>query len=249
MMSDQQTGNRISFILIVMMLFFFSACSKDRGTDHGIPDVPADTSNPAGNGFKTYLALGDSYTIGSSVSMQERFPVQTTEKLKAAGVPMNSPEIIARIGWTTADLLHSLNSYPPSQRSYDFVTLLIGVNNQYQRQSQSDYRNQFSGLLARAIVYAGGRRNRVFVLSIPDYSVTAFALNADTARISDEIDAFNNINRELSDQAGVRYLDITPISREGRYDAAMQAADGLHPSGKQYERWAALLWPMMKAAL
>jgi lysophospholipase L1-like esterase len=127
--------------------------------------------------------------------------------------------------------------------------LLIGVNNQYQGRSIDEYRIQFTDLLNRAITYTGGLRTRVFVLSIPDYSVTPFARSSDTVRISREIDTFNIVNREISIQSGVTYINITPISREARTDALLTAVDGLHPSGKQYERWARLLAPAMKAAL
>lgn len=233
-------------LLGITMLFLVSACTKESAPPASSdPPVPADTSHP----FKTYLALGDSYTIGASVGMEERFPVQTTALLYAGGVQMTQAEIKAASGWTTGDLLSSIISNPPARTSYDLVSLLIGVNNQYQGKSQEEYRAQFTMLLNKAIVYAGGRKSRVFVLSIPDYSVTPFAQHADTVRISNEIDAFNAINREISHQMGVRYIYITDISREGRTDPAMNTADGLHPSGKQYQRWSVLLAPQMKASL
>ena len=161
---------------------------------------------------------------------------------------MNQANIIAATGWTTGSLLNSLFNNPPAN-NYDFVSLLIGVNNQYQGRSTGEYRVQFTELLNKAIGYAGGRSKRVFVLSIPDYSVTPFAKNSDTARIAREIDSLNIINRQISIQSGVAYLDITAISREARTDPTLTASDGLHPSGKQYERWAILLAPIMKASL
>jgi lysophospholipase L1-like esterase len=239
---------RTVFILSVMMVFFLNACSKDNGPGQAIPAPPMDTSSPA-NTNRNYLALGDSYTIGTSVTAQDRFPVQTTEMLISLGVQMNPAEIKAANGWTTYDLLTSLTNDPPSKSSYDLVSLLIGVNNQYQGRSQAEYSTQFTQLLNKAIAYAGGKKDRVFVLSIPDYSVTPFAQNGDTARISDEIDQFNDINRQISQQIGVTYLYITNISREGRNDPTLQAGDGLHPSGKQYQRWTSLLAPKMKAVL
>ncbi|RYE56815.1 MAG: SGNH/GDSL hydrolase family protein [Sphingobacteriales bacterium] len=231
------------------MLFFLAACSKENAGSGPAPtNPPADTSIP-GNTYRSYLALGDSYTIGTSVSIAERFPVQTVTKLITGGTPMYPAEIKATNGWTTGDLLNSIINNPPSRTSYDLVSLLIGVNNQYQGRSQQEYRTQFTTILNKAVNFAGGNKNRVFVLSIPDYSVTPFAAQSDTVRISNEIDAFNAINREISLQVGVQYLDITNISREGRTDPAMQAGDGLHPSGKQYDRWSSLLAPMMKASL
>jgi lysophospholipase L1-like esterase len=234
--------------MLVMMVFFLNACSKDNDPGTMTPTVPVDTSSPA-NANKNYLALGDSYTIGTSVATAERFPVQTTAMLISQGVQMNPAEIKAANGWTTYGLLTSLTNDPPSKSSYDFVSLLIGVNNQYQGRSLAEYSTQFTQLLNKAIAYAGGRKSRVFVLSIPDYSVTPFAQNSDTVRISDEIDQFNDINMQICQQTGVQYLYITDISREGRNDPSMQAGDGLHPSGKQYQRWSVLLAPKMRAAL
>lgn len=228
---------------VLLLIFLLSACAKDPAS---IPAsaIPIDTSNKS----KTYLALGDSYTIGQSVAAEQRFPVQATAILSSQGILINSPEIIAVTGWTTGSLLAALNNNPPA-KIYDFVSLLIGVNNQYQGRSKEEYKAEFSTLLSKAINYAGGRSNRVFVLSIPDYSVTPFARNSDTATIAREIDAFNVINKQLTLQAGITYLDITPISREARTDAALIATDGLHPSGKQYQRWSAILAPVMKASL
>ena len=124
--------------------------------------------------------------------------------------------------------------------------MLIGVNNQYQHKSIDEYNTEFTLLLNRAIQYARNNKNHVFVLSIPDYSVTPFAHGSDTARISKEIDLFNATNKAISNNIGVNYLDITPISREALNDPGLIASDGLHPSGKQYKRWAELLEEMMK---
>ena len=229
--------------ITLLLIFLFSGCAKEPAS---IPAsaIPIDTSNKP----KTYLALGDSYTIGQSVAAEQRFPVQSTAIIFSQGILINSPEIIAVTGWTTGNLLVALNNNPPA-KIYDFVSLLIGVNNQYQGRSKEEYKAEFSTLLSKAINYAGGRSNRVFVLSIPDYSVTPFARNSDTAAIARDIDAFNAINKQLTLQAGITYLDVTPISREARTDAALIATDGLHPSGKQYQRWAAILAPVMKASL
>jgi lysophospholipase L1-like esterase len=237
--------NKGIFLLMVSLalLVFASGCSKEEPF-YRAPVVPVDTTLRA----KTYLALGDSYTIGQSVSEEQRFPYHTVRQLIDKNVEMSQAEIVAATGWSTGNLLGALNANPPT-KTYDFVTLLIGVNNQYQGRSPSEYRAQFTELLGRAISYAGNRRTRVFVLSIPDYSVTPFARGLDTARISREIDEFNAINKEVSLQTGVAYFDITPISRQARTDQSLTAGDGLHPSGKQYEKWALLLSPAMKAAL
>lgn len=206
-----------------------------------IPPLTPDT-------IKTFLALGDSYTIGASVSEAERFPNQTAELLKNENIKITKPEIIAVSGWTTTNLINTLNLNPP-QNNYSIVSLLIGVNNQYRHNDPDEYKAEFTLLLNRSIQYAGNDKSHVFVLSIPDYSVTPFARGSDTASISREIDSFNVINKSISEQSGVNYLDITLISREAAIDPELIAGDGLHPSGKQYERWANLLAKLVKKYL
>jgi len=192
----------------------------------------------------TYLALGDSYTIGASVSEQERFPMQLYGMLRDDRISISTPDIIATSGWTTGDLIHALNTNPPGKK-YSFVTLLIGVNNQYQGRTLEEYKAQFTQLLNLAISYADNIKNHVFVLSIPDYSVTPFALWSDTLKIAREIDQFNEANKNISLDAGVNYVDITPISREAKNDPSLIAGDGLHPSAAQYYRWDKLLESMV----
>lgn len=193
-----------------------------------------------------YLALGDSYTIGESVSPAERFPAQLTEALRAQGMPMSAPEIVAQTGWTTDELDRAIDAAQP-QGTYDLVTLLIGVNNQYRGWALHEYRTEFKGLLRRAIGFAGGRPERVIVLAIPDWGVTPFG--RDRQNVAAEIDAFNEANCEIAASLGARYVDITPISREARDDPGLVAADGLHPSGKMYERWVEKTMPMAREIL
>lgn len=178
---------------------------------------------------KRYLALGDSYTIGESVSANERFPVVLAKTLK-----LDEPEIIAKTGWTTDELNAAIDAANP-KGPYELVTLLIGVNNQYRGRDAEQYRGEFTGLLKRAIGFAGGDAKKVIVVSIPDWGVTPFAEGRDRAKIASEIDRYNAINREETERAGVLYVDITPISRQN--DATIVAGDGLHPSGKQYLQW------------
>jgi lysophospholipase L1-like esterase len=190
---------------------------------------------------KNYLALGDSYTIGEAVPVNEAFPFQTTILLKERNIQFNDPEIIAQTGWTTGDLLDALDNTPLKNKNYAFASLLIGVNNQYQHRSLDEYKSEFSELLDRAISYTGNIKNHVFVLSIPDYSITPFARNYDPAAIAREIDTFNAANKVISLNAGVHYINITPISREANIDPTLIAADGLHPSGLQYKKWSMML--------
>lgn len=178
---------------------------------------------------RRYLALGDSYTIGESVPASERFPVQL-----ARALGLGEPQIIAKTGWTTDELNAAIDAADP-RGPFDLVTLLVGVNNQYRGRSADEYRTQFAALLDRAIGFAGGDAGKVIVVSIPDWGVTPFAEGRDRAKIAREIDQFNAINREEAAREGARWVDITPISR--RNDPTLVAADGLHPSGKQYAEW------------
>lgn len=234
----------LSLVFTILLPVLFS-CSKENTFSQPIINPPP---NPpmVTDSFKTFLALGDSYTIGQSVSEPERFPNQTVALLRAQNIQINDPKIIATTGWTTKNLIDALDTTPP-KNNYDVVSLLIGVNNQYQRKSIGEYKTEFTILLNRAIQYAGNRPLHVFVLSIPDYSVTPFASGSDKPKIAAEIDQFNAANKAISLQLGVKYLDITPISREA--DPGLIAGDGLHPSGKQYKRWADMLAPLMKQVL
>lgn len=222
----------------ILSLALFSCIKPKMSTSN-----PVALTDPAA---KTYLALGDSYTIGQSVSEAERFPNQTVQILRSQNIKINDPKIIATTGWTTKNLLDAINAVT-LPTNYDVVSLLIGVNNQYQGRSLDEYKSEFTLLLNRAIDYAGNKPLHVFVLSIPDYSVTPFASGSNKTKIATEIDQLNAANKTIASQLGVNYLDITPISREP--DPSLIANDGLHPSGKQYKRWADLLAPMIKAIL
>jgi acyl-CoA thioesterase I len=229
-------------------------CSKPRSVQRNAPAVPggevmndpipASTADTVG--LKTYLALGDSYTFGQSVQENRRLPVQVSEQLSALWVKVAAPEIIAQSGWTTGDLLNRLRNAPPRFSNYNIVTLLIGVNNQYQGASQEQYRSEFTDLVTKAIGYAGNISNRVFVLSIPDWSVMPFAANRNRNLISKQVDSFNVINKEISFQKKVHYTDVTELSRLAVSDASLIADDGLHPSAEQYRLWANRLVPTIR---
>jgi lysophospholipase L1-like esterase len=142
-----------------------------------------------------YLALGDSYTIGESVEEYERFPVQLSARLKKEGIDIPNPLIIAKTGWTTDELMTAINE-KNVRDTFDIVTLLIGVNNQYRSRSSEQFRGEFKQLLDIAINYAGGNKNHVFVLSIPDWGVTPFAEGRDRNKIAKEIDEYNKVKKE-----------------------------------------------------
>ncbi len=194
----------------------------------------------------TYLALGDSYTIGESITYDECFPVQT-QKIIETTHPIEKPVIVATTGWTTDEL--SLNiTKRKLVGTYDFVTLLIGVNNQYRGRDTANYRKEFSQLLDTAIRLAGNNIKNVFVISIPDWGITPFGINSgrDTTQISKEIDWFNGIAKWITETRGITFIDITPHSRIAKNDATLIALDGLHPSGKMYTEWAQKLSEKIK---
>lgn len=196
----------------------------------------------------TYLALGDSYTIGEAVDANERFPVQAIHWLGHQDIYFDPPEIIATTGWTTTELLKALNAHPPKNK-YTIVSLLIGVNNQYRHTGIDEYKTEFTELLNRSVAYAGDLPQHVFVLSVPDYSVTPFAANMDISKIAKEIDEFNVVNKTISLHAGVHYIDVTTISRQARSNPSLTAGDGLHPSALQYSWWSSLLAGAIKEIL
>ncbi len=189
-----------------------------------------------------YLALGDSYTVGEAVDASERFPVQLASSLRKRYINIADPHIIARTGWTTDELNSAIDKAIP-QGTFDLVTLLIGVNNQYRGRSAEEYRGQFKPLLQRAIGFAGGKPSHVIVISIPDWGVMPFAEGRDRKKIAKEIDVFNAINWEEAVRAGVQYVDVTPISREVERRPELIASDGLHPSGVQYKYWVEIIEP------
>lgn len=200
----------------------------------------------------TYLALGDSYTVGQSVSQDQSFPFQLETRLNLQ-FSVKSPTVIATTGWTTAQLINAINNSDLTAKTYDFVTLLIGVNDQFTGISEDTYQAQFKDVLNTAIRFAGNKPSHVFVLSIPDYSVTPFATNYrnadEIAAIARQINEFNAINKEISLTAGTNYLDITDISRRAVTDTSLIAIDGLHPSGKMYSQWVDRLLPIVKEKL
>ncbi|WP_416056564.1 SGNH/GDSL hydrolase family protein [Stenotrophomonas maltophilia] len=193
----------------------------------------------------SYLALGDSYTIGEAVAVAGRWPHQLAAALRAQGVDLADPQTIATTGWTTDELDAGIDAAAP-QGPFDVVSLLIGVNNQYRSRPLDEYRQQFAALLERAIGFAGGDAGRVLVLSFPDWGATPFGAGSghDLARVEIETDEFNAAAEVISTHRGVAFVDITDISRAHGGDPAMIADDGLHPSAAMYALWAARALPM-----
>lgn len=185
-----------------------------------------------------YLALGDSYTIGEGVSQENSFPYLLVQKLREDGLQINDPQVIAKTGWTTDELITAIKD-KEIEGKFDLVTLLIGVNNQYRGYSKENYRAEFLELLQTALRYSDFDKKNVFVISIPDWGITPFAENANrnATNISREIDDFNAVNKEEALQAGIAYVDIIPEFKRAASDPSMLAADRLHPSGKMYAEW------------
>ena len=210
------------------------------------------TMDPINTKQYTYLALGDSYTIGESVPSTENFPNQAVSMLLNNAISFLPARIIATTGWTTDELeagIVAANSASPLRSSYDFVSLLIGVNNQYRGRTVDNYKPEFEELLKKAIKYANNKPDHVVVFSIPDWGVTPFAAGRNRAQIAAEIDAYNAANKQLALFYNVKYIDITPWTREAATDASLLTADGLHPSGKEYKRWAEAMVAYFKTKL
>ena len=188
----------------------------------------------------SYLALGDSYTIGEQVPFAQNFPNQTIQLLKKAGSAFYDAEIIAKTGWTTDELDAAINAANIS-KPYDIVSLLIGVNNQYRGMPVKNFKIEFEHLLQRAIQFANNKPKHVFVLSIPDWGVTPFADGRDSRKIATEIDAYNTVCEASAKQFQANFINITVSQREDGNNKEFLATDGLHPSGKEYAKWAAKL--------
>ena len=188
----------------------------------------------------TYLALGDSYTIGEQVKINESFPCQTVYQLRQQNLHFNAPEIIAATGFTTDELNAAIDKTVLLPH-YDFVSLMIGVNNQYRGRLAEDFEMDFKILLNRAIHFAGNIPAHVFVLSIPDWGVTPFATGSDGPTIAKAIDGFNKVCKRLTEKSQAHYIDITPSQRADGSNESFLAGDKLHPSEKEYAKWAGLL--------
>ncbi|WP_316822161.1 SGNH/GDSL hydrolase family protein [Pedobacter gandavensis] len=226
-----------SFLLSLSLLVLL-ACEKNTAKTM----KPTDTL--------TYLAIGDSYTIGEAVPLSASFPHQLCHLLNAKGLGIATPRIIAKTGWTSAELQEGIRSSGVKEH-FDLVTLLIGVNNQYRGESESKYREEFRNLLERAIQFAAGKKAHVFVISIPDWGATPYGQQSgrDTEVITAEINAFNAINKEETLAQGISYTDITPASGLAKSDGSLVASDGLHPSAKMYLEWAVQLEPKVLKGL
>jgi len=188
----------------------------------------------------SYLALGDSYTIGEGVELSDRYPMQLVQEWnRTAKKPFASPLIIAKTGWTVDELEAGIQATPTAAEGYDLVTLLIGVNNQYRGRSVESFAVDFEKMLQRAISFARGKKKRVVVLSIPDWGVTPFAISkgVDPAQVAAGIDAYNETKKAICAKNGVKFIDITSEYRIAGALPEGVVEDQLHPSKLIYKKW------------
>lgn len=229
---------RFSFLLFLVL--FDSACThKVSIIDNPDEEVALKTVS--------YLALGDSYTIGHNVPASSSFPFLLKAKLEADGFSFSEvPKIIAKTGWTCDDLLSNIQNQTLKNNSFDLVTVLIGVNDQYRGFDIQFYPERFTKVLQKAIDFAGNKE-KVIVLSIPDYSVTPFG--GGSQNIAKSLAQYNTINKKISLDMGIKYVDITPISLKAKNDLTYLASDKLHPSEKMYAEWVNEMWDEVLQAL
>ncbi len=247
---------------VLLVVLCMSACANDDRPDLPPPaeqpqdtlhtdTVLVDTLPTAPDTLRfNYLALGDSYTIGTGLpDPAGRWPVQLVNKLNAEGIYLSeAPRIIAQNGWTTANLINGINN-ANLDTTYRLVSLLIGVNNQFQNRPIAEYSAQFSSLLQTAVNLAGGEKSHVFVVSIPDYGVTPFGQGYNPTAVAAAIDLFNDTSREITLAEGISYYDITGISRQVSTTPGMLAPDNLHPSALQYALWVDSFYEQIKEKL
>lgn len=229
--------------LSIFLLSFLSCSSQLIIEDPKDPEIEEQSSN-------TYLALGDSYTIGVGVDISDRWSVQLAARLTADSLEVATPDIVAKTGWSTDQLISAINAAAPNLDStYSMVSLLIGVNNQFRGNPLSQYRTELPKLLETAIQYAGGNTDRVFMLSIPDYGLTPFGQGRNPEQIAEELDIYNAIADSICQVYQITFHDITKVSRTYGLDSEYVAADDLHPSGAMYKAWVNEIYQDVKSIL
>ena len=184
---------------------------------------------------KTYLALGDSYTIGTSIAYPDNFPSQLVDSLREQTNIEIDLKIIAQNGWRTDDLQRGIKRTDLDEK-YDIVSLLIGVNNQYQGLPVEDFEKDFRSLLDTTVKYAGGEKSHIFVVSIPNYGYTPFGA-AKKDEITKDLELFNARSKAICEEYGIDFYNVTDISLAAETREDYRAKDNLHPSKEQYAAW------------
>jgi lysophospholipase L1-like esterase len=196
----------------------------------------------------TYLALGDSYTVGYKAGYNDDFPTQTAKLLRSSDVAIANPRVVGYQGWTTGQLLRAIDD-EQLKDTFTFVSLLIGTNNQFGSWGLTGYTAELEELLQKAVHLTGGHAGRVLVLSLPDYSRTRYAAKDDTAKIAAEMRQYNDVCKSLTHRYNCTWIDITSVCNSVCNDPSYYTKDGLHPSGKGYALWAAKLADAMQPLL
>lgn len=228
---------RLFFPTLILVFLFLSNCNNEIKQSNSPVIEPV-----------SYLALGDSYTIGTGIDEKKNWPNQLAEALLSKNLTVDTTQVIAVNGWTTTDLKNGITETSPDS-SFDLVSLLIGVNNQYQGLDIELYRTEFRELIEQSIVFAKGDTSRVFVVSIPNYGVTPFGQYGDPEVIRKEIADYNDIAKTISTEYGIPFVNITPISEEAEDDDSLLASDQLHPSAKMYAMWVEKMMPTVTEIL
>lgn len=225
--------------LFVVFTLISSCTARDTKTNL--------SSNSSQNSF-SYLALGDSYTIGESVLENERWPIQLADSLSVRGIIVSTPTIVAKTGWTTAELKDGI-AQSELNETYDLVSLLIGVNNQYRGYDIDIYKSEFRQLVEQALSFTGRDSSKVFVVSIPNYGVTPFGIQKGEEKIRTELLEYDAIAEQISSEYEIPFINITPISEGAKTDPELIAEDKLHPSGKMYSEWISIILPIVSTLL
>ncbi|HST45997.1 MAG TPA: GDSL-type esterase/lipase family protein [Luteimonas sp.] len=212
--------------------------------------MSADRAPPDTAPAPDWLALGDSYTIGEGVAADARWPVQLARALRAEGLAVGEARIVAATGWSTDELAAAVESADPAP-GQALVSLAVGVNDQYRGRSVAQFDAGLAALLARAVELAGRRPGRVFMLTIPDWGTTPFALASgrDVGAIARELDAYNGCIAARCAAAGIACIDVTAAGRAAAGSPGMLADDGLHPSAAAYADWTQRMLPVVRALL
>lgn len=229
-----------TFFIVLLTIFLFSRCQQESKTTVSDQEITFQQIS--------FLALGDSYTIGESVDQEMRWPVQLADSLRQRGYSVSPPDIIAETGWTTTDLKEAIKEKNP-QKSYDLVSLLIGVNNQYQGLNFEQFEQEFEELLSQAITFAGEEKDNVFVVSIPNYGATPFGQIRNPEQIREELAQYNEAARSIAEEYEITFINITPISEKALDNPELTASDDLHPSGKMYQQWVSKMLPSILSKL
>ena len=232
---------KISFLLTVM-----NGCTSntnyndedlniDRDDYTDTLTVDDNLNTPIENPY-SFIALGDSYTIGEGVNEDERWPNQFVDVAYENGVDFDQPMIIAETGWKTYDLLNAINQTNFSKK-YDYISLLIGVNNQFNSRPIDEFEEDLNKLMdeMKRIKKNDGS---IIIISIPDWGYTPFGESSDMSDISEQINLFNSSLRKFASTNDLKYVDVTEISRRGINEPDLITNDNLHPSGTMYLEWA-----------